>query len=111
MLGIEFKEYHFTLIDLLEDDEGKLEEKQAVLDDYEGKMTDLMECLWQLQPEPKTVSTPTPSMDHFHNLCKQLHQMVMSLRVVNETVEPLAARLDHDSCLLGHCTSHTISGG
>ena len=44
-LDKEFNEYYFTVIDLLEDDEWKSKEEQAILDDHEDQTSDLKDQL------------------------------------------------------------------
>ena len=51
----EFKSYHCTIVDQIEDD-NEVPEQQAVLDDYEDKVEDMTECLEDL------VKTTNPVM-------------------------------------------------
>ena len=47
-LDSEFKSYHSTIMDLVEDDEDVLKQEQVKLDDHEDKITDLMSRLLDL---------------------------------------------------------------
>ena len=47
----DFKGFHCTIIDLVEEDEGVLLEELAKLDDHEDKVTDLMSRLLDLGAE------------------------------------------------------------
>ena len=85
LLNTEFKEYHFTVVDLMQDDKERLKEELTTLDDYKDKTASLLECLQQLCPESKAVSTPAPSTDHSHYLQKGLRHMEMRLKAFNET--------------------------
>ena len=69
-LNMKFKEYHYILIDLLEDDEGRMEGEQAILDNYKDKTADIMEHIQQLHPRTKIASSPVHSTDYSHHLYK-----------------------------------------
>ena len=46
-LDTDFKDYHFNVVNLIEEEEG-LEREQAVLDEHDDRVTDLSYCLQQL---------------------------------------------------------------
>ena len=53
VLDAEFKEHHYTVINLVGDDEQKLDEEQAVMDDHKDRVAEITERLQQLRPESK----------------------------------------------------------
>ena len=50
-LNAEFKEHHYAVIDLIGGDEQIFDGEQAVMDDQEDKVAEIIECLQQLRPE------------------------------------------------------------
>ena len=58
-LDADFKGYHCSVIDLVEDDEKVLLEEQAKLDHHEDRVTDLMSHLLDLGVEEEKVATPS----------------------------------------------------
>ena len=74
-LDIEFKENHYAVIDLVEDDEQILNEQQAVIDNHEDKVAEITECLQQLRLESKAASAAAHSRGHTHHLCRWLNDM------------------------------------
>ena len=53
VLNSEFKEHHDTVIDLIGDEQQKLDEEQALMDDHEDKVADITVRVQQLWPETK----------------------------------------------------------
>ena len=68
VLDAELKDHHYTVIDLVGDDEQKLDEEQAVMDDHKDKVAEITEHLQQLRPESKAASSAVHSMGHYHHL-------------------------------------------
>ena len=58
-LDADFKGFHCTVIDVVEEDEGVLLREQAKLDDHEDRVTDLMSRLLDLGVEEKKVAAPS----------------------------------------------------
>ena len=69
-LDKEFKAYHYQILDQIDEDE--LEWEQAVLDDNEDKIKELMDRLRQLEAEKDTKRTRASSPDHALPLQRQL---------------------------------------
>ena len=88
-LSAEFKTYHCTIVDQIEDQD-KLTKEQAVLDDHEDKVEDLTECLEDL------VKNSEPVMPHASDMGD--HRPV--IRSIAEA-EHLSRRLNqvHDSLM------------
>ena len=95
-LSAEFKTYHCTIVDQIEDRD-KLTEEQAVLDDREDKVKDLMEHLEDLvvttEPEiPHTsgMGDHQPAVrsiteaEHLSRRLSQLHKTLMKVKRVVE---------------------------
>ena len=57
-LSMEFKTYHYTILDQFDEQE-KLAEEQVVLDKPEDKAEELMECLEELTATTEPVITDT----------------------------------------------------
>ena len=58
-LDSDFKGFHCSVIELVEEDEGVLLEEQAKLDDHEDRVTDLMSRLLDLGVKEGKVTTST----------------------------------------------------
>ena len=58
-LDADFKGYHCSLIDLVEEDKKVLLEEQAKLHDHENRATDLMSHLLDLRVGEDNVATPS----------------------------------------------------
>ena len=89
-LDAEFKEHHYSVIDLVGVDKQKLGEEQALMDNHEDKVAEIVLRLQQLWPDSKAALLAMHSMEQCIHLGKQLCCMEISLRTVNEAVEPLA---------------------
>ena len=95
MLDAEFHQYHFAIIDLLED-EVNLEEEQAVLDNHNEKITDLMERLQHLALKSEVDQYLSTTTDPSQPLRKQLHRTERRARMVQTTMESLTPGPDLD---------------
>ena len=73
-LDAKFKEHHHTVIDLKNEDQ-QLDEQQAVMDDYEDKVTEITDCLQQLRPDSKAASSAVHSTGHTYHLRKWLNDV------------------------------------
>ena len=58
-LDSDFKGFHCSVIELVEEDEGVLLEEQAKLDDHEDRVTDFMSHLLDLGVEERKVTAPS----------------------------------------------------
>ena len=95
-LDSDFKKHHFYIIELVgEEDKETLEREQALLDDPDDRMNDIMDCLTQLghtKPSPIVVA-PLIGLENAAEpsrlLRRRLNHMDSSLRSINLTVEPL----------------------
>ena len=92
-LNAEFKELHYAVIDLVGNYEQILDEEQAVMDDHKDKVSEIVLCLQQLWPDSKAASLAAHSTDQGMHLGKRFCYMEISLRTVNEALEPLAPDL------------------
>ena len=69
-LDAEFRKHHYTIVELLEDE--AVDEEQATFDDHDEKITDLVERLQQLIPEPDVDPPPSAITDASKPLQVQL---------------------------------------
>ena len=74
-LDAEFKEHHYAMINLIEDDEHRLGEEQVVMDYHEDKVTQITQCLQQLWPESKAAPSAVHFTGHSHHLRRRLNHM------------------------------------
>ena len=81
-LDAEFKEHHYAVIDLVGDDEQKLDEEQAVMDDHEDKVAVITECQQQLWPKSKVATSAAHSTGQSHHLHSQLNNVERNLCLV-----------------------------
>ena len=86
-LDIEFKEYHYTVIDLVGGAEQILDEEQAVMDDHEDKVAEITERLQQLRPELKAAPSVAHLTTHSHHLRKRLNHVERIVRSVGSCVQ------------------------
>ena len=107
-LDAEFRQHHYTIVELL-DEEAAVDEEQATLDDHDEKVTDLVERLQQLVSEPKE-NFPTPdSADPSKPLRKQLERIEKRIRVINEETKSLHPGPAVDRCLLRQLEEEAIA--
>ena len=66
------------MINLVGEDEQKLDEEQAVTDDHEDKFAEIIKRLQQLRPESKAASLAAHSTDQCVHRGKPLCQMEIS---------------------------------
>ena len=99
-LDTEFRQHHYNIVELLEDE--AVEEEQATLDDHDERVTDLVERLQHLMLEPKeaTSGPPSASADASMPLRRQLERIEKRIRVTYETTRSLRPGPDLDQCLL-----------
>ena len=107
-LDTDFKKHHFHVIGLVDESDGDtLAQEQAILDDHEDKINDIMTRLAQLshsKPSP-TVEAPSTGLEPTKAeptrlLLRRLKHMESTLRSINSTVEPLTSGPDLDACLV-----------
>ena len=108
-LDVDFKEHHYAVIDLVGDDEQKLDEEQALMDDNEDKVAEIVVCLQQLQTDSKVASLTVHSMHKCVHLGKWLCRMEIGLRKFNGAVEPLVPGPGLDNCLTQQFEEHITS--
>ena len=72
-LDTEFRQHHYTIVELLDDE--AVDEEQAALDDHDEKVTDLVDRLQQLVSEPKEAVSPSGPVDPSKPLRKQLERI------------------------------------
>ena len=86
-LDWEFNRHHYTIVDLVdEEDLGTLEQEQAVLDDHEDKTANIIDCLIRLSRTKPSLTVAAPPMsletatepDWF--LCRRLDHIESTLR-------------------------------
>ena len=73
-LDTDFKRFHCSVVNLVEEDEEVLLEEQAKLDDHKDKVTDLMSCLLDLGVEERKVTKPSVA-----NPSKRFEKRLVSL--------------------------------
>ena len=52
-LDAEFKEYHFLFVEGMDEEEGRLDDEQIVLDEHDDKITDFTDRLLRLEAAAK----------------------------------------------------------
>ena len=88
-LDADFKGFHYSVIALVEEDEGVLLEEQAKLDDHEDRVTDLMSCLLDLWVEKKKLPAPSVAKPSKH-FGKRLGSLDSELRSINKKINGFA---------------------
>ena len=74
-LPTEFREYHYAVVDRTEQQDS-LEEEQAIVEDHEDKIAELVECIQELEVEsPLTVHLSTPEAKQPHHLYRWLYKV------------------------------------
>ena len=108
-LDSDFKTNHFHISGLVDKEhEETLKREQAVLDDQEDRMNEIMDCLTQLSHSKSSPTVVAPPMGletaaEPSRLSRQrLQRLESSLRSVKVTVEPLTSGPDLDACLIQH---------
>ena len=106
-LDTEFRQHHYTIVELLDDE--AVDEEQAALDDHDEKVTDLVDRLQQLVSEPKEAVSPSGPVDPFKPLRKQLERIEKRIRMVNEMTKSLHPGADIDQCLLRQLEEEAVA--
>ena len=108
-LDTDFKTHHFHVIELVdEDDEDTLKQEQAILDDHEDRMNEIMDHLTQLSHSKSSPTIVAPSMgletkaEPSRLLRRRLNHMESTLRSINSTIETLTSGPGLDACLVQH---------
>ena len=107
-LDSDFKKHHqLHIIELVDEEHLEtLEREQALLDDHEGKMNDIMDRLIWLGHTKPSLSVVAPPIslevatESSRLLYRSLRHLESSLRSVNEVFKPLAPGPDLDDCLV-----------
>ena len=106
-LDWDFKTHHFHVIGLVdEEDEENLKWNQAILEDHEERMNEIMNRLTQLSHSKSSPTVATPPMglesavEPSRFLRRRLDYMESTLRSINLSVESLTPRPDLDICLV-----------
>ena len=94
------------MIDLVGDDEHVLAKGQAVMDDHEDKVAEIMQRLQELLPEAKAALSVAHSTDPSYQLHRRLNDMERKLRLVEGKIDPLIPGFGLGSC----CFLFTIGG-
>ena len=79
-LDYEFSEYHYTIMELQENKAG-VDEQQAMLDDHDEKVSDLIDRLQHLVSEPKEGRSPSAIADPSRPLHVQLDTIEKQIRM------------------------------
>ena len=87
-LNADFKRYHCSIINLVEEDKEVLLEEQAKLNDHEDKLTDLMSRLLDLGVEEEKVATPSVAWSS-KPLQKRLGSLSCELQSVKKKTDSL----------------------
>ena len=101
-LDEEFKNQHFILVELL-DQEDDLTKEQAALNEHDDQVADLSDRAEQLRllvMEPTCSLERTPTTSHAGELVKRLKYMEDKLAFVMEEVRPLVPGPTLNSCLV-----------
>ena len=102
-LDTDFKKYHFHLIGLVDEfDEDALTQEQAMVDDHDDRINDIMNRLTQLShyKSSPTVAAPSTGLESAAEptrfLCRRLNYMETTLRTINSIIESLTPGPDLD---------------
>ena len=97
----EFQSYHYAIVDQV-DDEEVLEQEQAIFDDEENRVADLMDRLNQLGSEH--LVKPQPLVKEEEEVARplqgQLRRIERRLRKVQESLSSMELEEEIDQCLL-----------
>ena len=88
------------MVDLVGDDEQVKDEEQAMMDNHEDKVAEIIERLQVLRPKAKTALSVAHSTDPSHHLCRRINDVESNLCLVKEEVDPLRPGPSLDRCLL-----------
>ena len=99
-LDVDFKQHHYSVIDLVGDDEQVSAKEQAIMDDHEDKVAEIVEHLQKLWPEPKAAISVAHSMGHLHYLFRRINDVERNLHLVKGKTDPLTLCPNLDSCLV-----------
>ena len=106
-LDSDFKTHHFRIIGLVdEEDEETLKRKQAILDEHEDRMNEIMDHLNQLSHSKSSPTTMArligleTAAEPSRLLRRRLNHMESTLRSINSIVKSLTSGPDLDACLV-----------
>ena len=88
------------MIDLVGDHEQVLDKEQAVMDNHEDKVAEIIERLQELRAEAKAALSVAHSTDPSHHLRRWLNDVKSNLHLVKEEVDALKPGPGLDSCLI-----------
>ena len=93
----EFRTYHLTVVDLLEEEDA-LEKEQADLDDHDDRVTGVLRCLAHLVMQEE--QGEKPKLDPWQSLQRRLLHLEGKCRKVSDAVSAVADETKLDRCLL-----------
>ena len=99
----DFNSDHFIFVELANDEE--LEAEQVILDNHTDRVTDFLDRLLWLLPEPRKVSKKSPATVVAEGLLKRLCYVIYELTSLNDTV---CRQFDHPRSWYGHLSSRTV---
>ena len=86
----DFKRNHFTVVELANGEE--LEAEQVILDNHTDRVTEFLDHLLQLLPEPEKVSKNSSTIPVTEGLLKWLRYVIYELTLLNDTVNLMTSR-------------------
>ena len=98
-LYTEFRQYHYSIVELQEN-EANIEEEQVALDDCEEKVTNLIDRLQQLVLETKEGRSLLAFMGHSLPLHTQLSRIEKRTGIVSDRSRSLTPGPEINQCLL-----------
>ena len=102
ILDMDFRKHHLAIVETIEEDEEKLEEEQALLDEHNDRVSGFMERLLGLEFDDKpeehksSLSVSKPKPDPSHRLYKRLQYIENRMRTINDEIKPLIPGPDLD---------------
>ena len=93
-LDTDFKSYHFTILDLIEEQE-VLENEQATLDEHDDRIAKITNHIQKLLLEPS--AKPLLEAEKHQQIHNWMDYLKRKLRIVSQAIEPMVPGLELDS--------------
>ena len=97
----EFKKQHYTILDLIEEEEEEtIAQEQAVLDEYDEKVTSFSFRLEELKQEDEAVPSGKFTITRPHQLEKRLRYIENDVRTICGSIDDMHPGPHFDGCLM-----------
>ena len=106
----EFKQHHYVILDLIDEEDEALEQEYAIFNDYDDKVTSFMIRLQQVELSARaSTSAKIASEDSSWCLGKRLHYIKTELWSISTSIESLPLGPGLDICLLHQLEEQTVA--